>query len=288
MAFKILLALALSVCMANAAGHIKPIDDGAQKLPSVEEEGHYKIPPVDEEHDREVDWYNCAGKSDGNYIHPFDCTKFMSCVAQKHAYERNCAACHTHPDNCPTGKLHYHHPGDACEWAHIAGCVTDPGDDDSTEEPPPAPECDPDECRVDGYCHDYWWCDREESDHKGQGKSGHKKWETCDPAHNLYFNPNHNNVHGGVCDFWENLDQATKDRYNNDPECIDPHCEWKPDPDNECSSKYWYFHPEQNDGQDQEMHCPQRPDGEQLVWDQARKSCHVCSSVHRGDGSACC
>jgi hypothetical protein len=32
------------------------------------------------------------------------------------------------------------------------------------------------------------------------------------------------------------------------------------------------------------MHCPTRPDGEQLYWDQSRKSCHVCSSVAACNG----
>jgi len=282
--FKVLFVLALSVYMANAVGVISPFD------------GYHKIPDLDEEKERDskVDWYDCSGKADGNYIHPTDCTKFMSCVAQTHAYERNCAECHVHPDTCPTGRTHYDHPADACLWANEAGCVTDPGDSGEIPDPEPTPDpnpdpedCDPDDCQVEGDCHEYWWCEREASDHKGRGKKGEKRYEICDPAHNLYFNPNRNDVHGGVCDFWENLDQATKDKYNADPTCIDPHCEWKPDPDNECSSKYWYFHPEQNNGEDQEMHCPQRPDGEQLIWDQTRKSCHVCSSVQSSSGPCC-
>ncbi|MFI7664831.1 carbohydrate-binding module family 14 protein [Nocardia sp. NPDC049526] len=41
--------------------------------------------------DRLVDWYDCSGKEDGDYPHPDgDTTKFMSCVARSHAYERNC------------------------------------------------------------------------------------------------------------------------------------------------------------------------------------------------------
>ena len=37
-----------------------------------------------------VPWYDCSGKEDGNYPHPSDNTKFMSCVAQHYAYEQNC------------------------------------------------------------------------------------------------------------------------------------------------------------------------------------------------------
>ena len=37
-----------------------------------------------------VDWFDCSDKADGNYPHPSDPRKFMSCVAQTHAYERSC------------------------------------------------------------------------------------------------------------------------------------------------------------------------------------------------------
>lgn len=30
--------------------------------------------------DGPVDFYDCTGKPDGNYVHPFDCTKFISCA----------------------------------------------------------------------------------------------------------------------------------------------------------------------------------------------------------------
>ena len=74
-----------------------------------------------------VDFYNCAGKTDGNYIHPTDCTKFISCVAQQHAYERDCPKCDVDPVTCPNGRLHYDHASDTCLYADEAGCVTDPG-----------------------------------------------------------------------------------------------------------------------------------------------------------------
>lgn len=72
----------------------------------------------------QVNFYDCTGKPDGNYIHPTDCTKFISCVAGKYAYERDCPTCHVNPRDCPTGRTHYHAPEDACLWAWEAGCVT--------------------------------------------------------------------------------------------------------------------------------------------------------------------
>jgi hypothetical protein len=73
-----------------------------------------------------VDFYDCTGKEDGNYIHPTDCTKFISCVDQTHAYERQCPECDPNPHECPNGYLHYDHPSDSCLYAYEAGCVTDP------------------------------------------------------------------------------------------------------------------------------------------------------------------
>ncbi|ODM87246.1 putative chitinase 3, partial [Orchesella cincta] len=62
-----------------------------------------------------VDWYDCKGKPDANYVHPYDCTKFMTCVAQFYAYERDCVV-----------GLHYDPANDRCEWPEIVGCITDP------------------------------------------------------------------------------------------------------------------------------------------------------------------
>jgi len=265
--------------------------------------GFGRVSPLNFDHTRSlVTWYDCSGKVDGNYIHPNDCTKFMSCVAQAYAYERNCADCHVDERECPTGRLHYDLPRDSCLWAYEAGCVTDGGNQTepvpTTTASPPKPttadpgnednSCNPDDCWTEGYCQDYRWCERDASDHKGTGKNG--TWSTADCEDNLYFNPNHNSIHGGTCDFWENLDDETKDNYNKDPTCIDPHCEWKPDSTTDCSSKYWYFHPAQNNGQDQEMSCPVRADGQQLIWNQEKKSCYPCHQVAKaGDsGEMCC
>jgi hypothetical protein len=286
MAIKVLILLALSACMANADVRAPPPNRSSPQL------NWWDDPSA-----KLVDWYDCSGKADGNYPHPTHCTRFMSCVAQTHAYERQCATCHVHPTNCPEGQTHYDHPADACLWADETDCSAEGNPPTTTTEEahptttttegpgPVDPErCDPDDCQNSGYCHKYSWCRRDESDHKGKGKLGWIVHDECDAAHNLYWNPRWNSVHNGTCDFWENLDDDIKDQYNNDPECIDPHCEWRPDPINACSSKYIYFHPEQNEGQDQEMHCPTRPDREQLYWDQVKKSCHVCSAVAACDG----
>ncbi|MHC5676346.1 carbohydrate-binding module family 14 protein [Nostoc sp.] len=76
--------------------------------------------------DEKVHFYDCTGKKDGNYTHPFDCTRFISCIAGAYAYERDCPVCPSDPTNCPKGRLHYQASTDSCELDSVAGCVTDP------------------------------------------------------------------------------------------------------------------------------------------------------------------
>jgi hypothetical protein len=73
----------------------------------------------------DITYYNCYGKADGNYVHPYNCHQFITCHNNR-AGERDCAVCHTDPTDCPDGRLYYHHPSNACEWYHIAGCNIDP------------------------------------------------------------------------------------------------------------------------------------------------------------------
>jgi Chitin binding Peritrophin-A domain len=69
--------------------------------------------------------YSCEGKDDGNYIHPTDCRKFISCTNER-AAEMDCAICHIDLTTCPTGRLYYNSPTDSCEYLIEAGCVIDP------------------------------------------------------------------------------------------------------------------------------------------------------------------
>ncbi|CAL8133849.1 unnamed protein product [Orchesella dallaii] len=72
-----------------------------------------------------VDFYDCTGKLDGNYQHPSDCQRFMSCVGQLYAYERD----------CPAG-LNYDASNDRCDWPSQVGCIIDsPPTTTTTEEP---------------------------------------------------------------------------------------------------------------------------------------------------------
>ncbi len=76
--------------------------------------------------DEKIHFYDCTGKQDGNYTHPFDCTRFISCVGGADAYERDCPICLIDSTNCPKGRLHYQASTDSCQLDSVAGCVTDP------------------------------------------------------------------------------------------------------------------------------------------------------------------
>ncbi len=52
--------------------------------------------------DYEID-YDCSDKPDGNYPHPYDCTRFISCSGGV-ASARDCASCNVDPVRCPEGR----------------------------------------------------------------------------------------------------------------------------------------------------------------------------------------
>lgn len=53
----------------------------------------------------------CDNKIDGNYVHPHRCDQFISCVAQRIVYVRN----------CPAG-LYYNNKLDQCDWPTNVNC----------------------------------------------------------------------------------------------------------------------------------------------------------------------
>lgn len=58
-----------------------------------------------------IDWYNCKGVTNGNYYHPCDCHKFITC-SNGYASERNCAACMPDPVKCPDGRTSFDEPSE--------------------------------------------------------------------------------------------------------------------------------------------------------------------------------
>ncbi|KAF3927975.1 hypothetical protein ABW20_dc0109907 [Dactylellina cionopaga] len=92
---------------ALPAQHPLVDDDGAVPKPL---EGGTKFPH-----------FNCTGKIDGDYKHPCYCERYMSCIAQEHAFERSCALNVDKP-------LHFvwwsgPDPQSArCDYPEVAGC----------------------------------------------------------------------------------------------------------------------------------------------------------------------
>ncbi|ODM88473.1 Chondroitin proteoglycan-2 [Orchesella cincta] len=89
---------------------------------------------IQEEHP--IDWYDCSGEADGNYVHPYDCTRFISCSGGI-ASQRDCANCDIDPVRCPDGRLVYDPSVDRCEWADTTTCSASPRP--STEPPTVVP-----------------------------------------------------------------------------------------------------------------------------------------------------
>jgi hypothetical protein len=242
----------------------------------------------------EVDGAICIGRDIGDYEHPSMCSKFIACASGGRAFEMPCAPCTVEEGSCPDGVLHYSEEKGQCDFVDKAGC----GKPTTTTPRPPTlqpgdPCDDADNCTIIGDCHWYRFCERGVSEdhegHKGEGiHPGFLVFGECKEEHNLYFNPELNDgVHGGSCDFWGNLSDDLKRKYNEDPDCIDPHCEWIPDPDEGCCHHYSYFHPREFGGKVQNLECPSW-NGNQLLWSQVDKACLPCGeAVNHKDNTTC-
>jgi hypothetical protein len=255
-----------------------------------------KAASIQEEHP--IGWYDCSGKRDGNYVHPTDCTRFISCSGGV-ASQRDCANCNQ-PGRCIDGRTVYNATVDACLFADETRCengngesssyappeVTDgpepttsgSGNPDPTTEgqndPRPPQEgdpCDPDLCENVGYCQHYFRC----------GEDGKLVREECGTE--LVWNPRFSNgtkqIHGGNCDTWENLASDIEAEYRKDKECLA--CFWRSL--GECSRTYEYQPPNQRHRNVLTLSCS---DG--LVFSEAKETCQLCSDVRSLNGTSCC
>ncbi len=129
--------------------------------------------------------FSCKGKTDGNYLHSNDCTRFISCSGNV-ASERDCPPCNHEldPIRClSTGRLVYSDIKDTCLWADETECkvggggeidrpttepteigTSDPEISPITEHPEngtalEGKPCDPKICKTEGDCLHYFRCD---------------------------------------------------------------------------------------------------------------------------------
>jgi len=250
-----------------------------------------------------ITWYDCSRKPDGNYEHPYDCTRFISCSGGI-ASERDCANCNIDPVRCPAGRTVYNVSVDACLWADETTCSVTPTDPttevptttepssttqgsstSSTEQPtttqqpiiPTKPvengTCDPLECRTDGYCDHYLRCDN---------TTDPARWVRKKCGTDLVWNPLDVNgkphKHGGNCDLWRNLDKSTNETYRTDEKCL--RCFFNEL--GECSRDYEYQAPELLSRTVEVLSC-----SEGLVFSKKDETCLRCDEKLKENKSTC-
>jgi len=248
-----------------------------------------------------IPWYNCAGKPDGNYEHPSDCTRFISCSGGI-ASQRDCANCNIDPVRCPAGRTVYNVSVDACLWADETTCggtpvpTTLPTERPSSESPPTTPDsglptttteasielplpikegdlCDAENCTNIGYCHHYFKCNNETS-----------KWELEYCGDDLLWNPHNSDgtdhIHGGNCDIYENLLPKETDKLEKDEQCL--RCYWEEN--GKCNSVYKYQKKGNKYRKIETLTCR----GAGLVFVEAMQTCQRCYNTQDEAGNLCC
>lgn len=95
----------------------------------------------------------------------------------------------------------------------------------------------------------------------------------CDPG--LWWNEFEKPLLGvavaGVCDEWQNLPPSMQQKYQNDPNCVTPHCHWGQKDADRCTKKYWLSN---DSGNVEHLEC-----GGNLVWDNVKQQCILCENV---------
>ena len=74
----------------------------------------------------DIDYFDCTGKADGNYPHPSDCTRFITCHNGR-AADIACPDCGlpTNPYQCAGSEyLYYKASADQCDWPRETECYT--------------------------------------------------------------------------------------------------------------------------------------------------------------------
>jgi hypothetical protein len=242
-----------------------------------------------------VDYYDCHGKQDGNYLHPLDCTRFITC-SNGRASDMACGDCDKNNVHGCAGLdyLVYDKGADQCEWPVDTQCDTHPPPTTTTAKPPgshkPCSEikegdsCGEDECRHCGFCEEkmsyFLRCERVFPSDPKDPVTGRWVKAACDG--NLWWNPDNKPAgesEGGSCDFWDNLSQAVRDAYLNDETCVPDAelCEWGQEDKDKCTGTYWY-QPNGN-GNRQTLNCSTG-----LVWDPATETCRGCEHVQGCEG----
>ncbi|XP_021967332.1 uncharacterized protein LOC110862441 [Folsomia candida] len=267
----------------------------------------------------DVTYYNCAGKPDGNYLHPFDCTRFITCHNGRTA-DMACGDCDMNNVNgCQGSKYLVYLPAkDWCEWPKDADChawptdvttdvpppVTTPKPDepttpenpDSTASPAPCRtlvpgnECNPFkvDCNQCDWCANrtshYFFCKQDRDENPFKNVTGVWVSGTCAEGYLIdRTKPLTGSRAGGQCTKWDELDDKVKEDYFREKECdLAPDvCEYTQKPEEKCTKKYSFQKSKNSEIED--GYC--RGVGD--VFDLATENCRPCSDLpdctNRGD-----
>lgn len=134
--------------------------------------------------------------------------------------------------------------------------------DGTTTSSPIAEDCDPETCKLEGYCRTYKKCNLTT-----------RKWTLHKCGIGLFWNSEWNFAEiGGSCDQWDNLSTELQGKYRADLDCFPIDCFFEGK--DQCSGSY-VFHPNGTDLRFRiELKCP--PD---LIWDDEQKTCNFCENV---------
>jgi len=229
-----------------------------------------------------IDYYDCSGKADGNYVHPTDCTRFIMC-SNGRAADMACPDCDMNNVSGCAGSPYqfWDQDKDRCEWPRDTHCaIQEPEEPEEPEEPQrcggkkAGDACQPDDCEHCGWCENknssYFRCERTFPSDPKLPASGVIVREECDA--DLWWNPDlkpSGATQGGACDRWDNLSDEVKEGYKSDEGCVapEPVCEWGQDEDDKCSGNFWFFNPETM-AKREDLKC-----NDDLLWDQASETC---------------
>jgi len=243
----------------------------------------------------DVDYYDCSKNADGNYNHPTDCTRFITCHNHR-AADMACPDCDLNNIYECAGNqyLVFNATENSCEWPRYTECGGGHTEKTTTEAPtsttPPSSNgtepcpfkegdtCGENECRHCGYCVDkvsyFLRCARTKPNNPHDPITGVIVLDQCGERSwwNTELKPEGVSV-GGACDSWDGLPDWLKNQYNSDPACNPPICEWGQDVP--CTSQYWYFDPTSMPfGSRLDLQCQSG-----YIWDPSGETCRERADV---------
>jgi len=261
------------------------------------EENPGRTAHVSRDNYEDVRYFSCTGKPDGNYLHPFDCTRFITCHNGRSA-DMACGDCDLNNVNGCQGNpyLVYKLEKDWCDWpaitdCHATGTTPSPSDPSECEDRVEGASCDP----YDVNCDQCDWCGLEDNKVKSYffrcvqvnpnnpfvPITGFWKKEVCQDGYLVDRTKKlAGSLVGGQCTHWDELAQSEKDRYlHGEKDCnVDRNiCTYGQD--TPCSRNYWYKANSQAAPEPKSCEVGH-------AWNPDKENCGPCASV-QGCNNVC-